>query len=158
MKELIMKILDIFLHRKKLKKGNASWYQLFKFIAVGVSNNIVFYITYILLIMIKINYLFANIIAFFVSTINAFYWSNKYVFRSATRKKGKIFLAFIKMILCYSITGVILNNILLVLWIEFMGVHEMIAPLINLILTVPINFLLNKFWVFGDRGEAVDEA
>ena len=37
---------------------------------------------------------------------------------------------------------------LLWFWIDACGVSEYVAPIINLLVTVPLNFLLNKFWAF----------
>ncbi|MEG2931919.1 MAG: GtrA family protein [Ruthenibacterium sp.] len=31
---------------------------------------------------------------------------------------------------------------------QYWGVSEWIAPVINLVITIPLNFILNKFWTF----------
>ena len=54
-------------------------------------------------------------------------------------------------ILSYAGTGLVLNNILLVIWIEGLKMHEMLGPIINLFITIPLNFLLNKFWAFRGK-------
>jgi len=37
---------------------------------------------------------------------------------------------------------------LLYLWVDIVGISNIIAPLINIIMIIPLNFLLNKLWVF----------
>ena len=59
--------------------------------------------------------------------------------------------ALIKSFVAYSFTGVFLNSILSFLWVELMGMSKVIAPIINLVINVPINFVMNKFWAFRRR-------
>ena len=88
----------------------------------------------------------ANIIGFTVSVFNSYYWNNKYVFKD---EGGRVWWkTFIKTYISYAGTGIILSNILLYLWIDVLGISKVVAPLINLIITVPINFVVNKFWAY----------
>ena len=50
---------------------------------------------------------------------------------------------FLKTYISYAGTGIVLSNILLAIWIEVFGISKVIAPLINLMVTIPINFLIN---------------
>ena len=67
-----------------------------------------------------------------------------------TLKQGvrNILKALLKTYISYGVTGIVLNNILSFLWIDVLGISKLIAPMINLIFSVPINFLLNKYWAF----------
>lgn len=47
------------------------------------------------------------------------------------------------------VLSIFLNSALSVLWVQAVGVPKIIAPIINLVINVPVNFLLNKFWAFG---------
>ncbi len=125
--------------------------QFIKFGIVGLSNNVIYYLVYILLIRFSINYLIANSIAFLISVINAYYWNSKYVFNNKKENQQKGFKVFGKMLISYGFTGFILNNILLVIWVSLLSVPKEIAPIINLIITVPINFILNKFWTYRKK-------
>ena len=42
-------------------------------------------------------------------------------------------------------------NILSVVLVGFFGVSKLIAPILNLLISVPVNFLLNKFWAFRTK-------
>lgn len=56
--------------------------------------------------------------------------------------------ALIKTYISYSLTGLFLNSILLILWVKICGMSEFVAPILNLLISVPLNFLINKFWAF----------
>lgn len=50
--------------------------------------------------------------------------------------------------LSYGFTGLILSEILLYVWVDKIGISEYVAPIINMIICLPVNFILNKFWTF----------
>ena len=58
------------------------------------------------------------------------------------------YTALVKSFIAYSFTGIFLNGILSVFWVQVAGVSKIIVPAINLIINVPINFIMNKFWAF----------
>ena len=125
--------------------------QFVKFGIVGISNTLISYIIYVLLVAFGCYYLIASFIGFLISVMNAFYWNNKYVFKTAEGEKRTLWSSFIKTFISYAGTGLVLNNILLVIWIEGLKMHEMLGPIINLFITIPLNFLLNKFWAFRGK-------
>ncbi len=139
---MIYKILRIEL-REEAWNGLV---QFVKFGIVGLMNNVVSYMIYLILISLGMHYTPANIIGFTVSVFNSYYWNNKYVFASNdSRVWWKI---FIKTYISYAGTGIVLSNILLFIWIGVLGISPVVAPLINLVATVPINFIVNKFWAY----------
>lgn len=141
---LIYKVL-----RLKLPKENfLQFIQFVKFGIVGLSNTMISYLVYVFLVSFGINYLAASIAGFIVSVINSFYWNNKYVF--AGTESRVLWKAFVKTFLSYAGTGLVLSNILLYLWVDVVHIHEMAAPIINLFITIPLNFLFNKLWAFKE--------
>jgi len=118
--------------------------QFFKFGIVGLSNTFISLGIYYFLVYFEVNYIIANTIAFIISVLNAYYWNNKYVFERKEKGHAK---SIIKVFMSYGSTF-LLGTVLLFLMVNFMGISEWIAPLINLIVTIPLNFLLNKFWAF----------
>lgn len=52
----------------------------------------------------------------------------------------------LKTYVSYSVTGLFLNSILLVLWVNIFSISEFIAPIINLLVSVPLNYIINKLW------------
>ena len=63
-------------------------------------------------------------------------------------QQRSVWKALLKTYLAYGFTGIILNNILSWLWITKFGISKFIAPVINLIVSVPLNFIINKLWAF----------
>lgn len=117
--------------------------QFIKFGIVGVSNTIISLSVYYLLVFINVHYIIANSIAFIVSVINAYYWNSKYVFKSVEERT--IIKSFTKVIISYGFTFV-LGTVLMVVWVDFLKISNLIAPILNLFVTIPLNFVLNKHW------------
>ena len=119
--------------------------QFMKFGIVGISNTLLSLAIYYLLVLLGVNYILSNVVAFAVSVLNAYYWNRKYVFGQVEgSKKGR---QLAKVYVSYGFTF-LLSTGLLFLMVAVIGVSEFIAPLINLCITIPLNFLLNKFWAF----------
>ena len=125
--------------------------QFIKFGIVGISNTLISYVVYVVLVGVHINYLLASIAGYIVSVLNSYYWNNKYVFKKQEDEQRTWWKTLIKTFVSYAGTGLILSNILLVIWVEWIKVPQIVAPLINLLITVPLNFIINKFWAFKDR-------
>ena len=94
------------------------------------------------------DYLIAQIAAFVISVLWSFYWNSKMVFILEEGKERSVWKALIKTFIAYSFTGLFLNSILWLLWVRVFSISEFIAPLINLVVSVPLNFIINKFWAF----------
>lgn len=142
-----------------MKKKNAIIGQFVRFGIVGISNTIISYIIYIITLVIlnwlkwcpDIDYLIAQATMFILSVAWSFYWNNHFVFIRDGNRRRNVFFALIKSYVLYSFSVLFLNGFLLTLWIEKLEISKYYAPVINLIINVPINFLLNKFWTFRDR-------
>jgi len=127
--------------------------QFIKFGMVGVTNTLLSYgINIAVLYLLKeyglhYDYVIANVVAFLISVLWSFYWNNRLVFE---KREGtnNILRALLKTYIAYGVTGIVLNNILSFVWIDIIGISKLIAPMINLVFSVPINFLLNKYWAF----------
>lgn len=129
-------------------------WQFIKFGFIGITNTIVFWcvatgITCILNDMTEKAYVFGNTAAFIVSVMWSFFWNMKYVFKCRDNKPN-YFVLMLKFYGGYAFTGIILNNILSWIWIERLCWSYMIAPLLNSIIGLPINFAISKFWVFSN--------
>lgn len=132
--------------------------QFIKFCIIGVSNTIISYLLYVCGLWIlnsfgnfQYSYLIATLFAFLLSVLWSFYWNNRAVFVLAEGQTRSIWRSLAKTYISYSLTGVWLSGVLLIVWVDICGISELIAPLINLVFTVPINFFINKFWAFKAR-------
>lgn len=124
--------------------------QFFKFGIVGVSNTLVSLIVYYIFIYFGAHYIIANTAGFILGTINAYFWNNKYVFKKQLREKRSHAKTGMKVFVAYGITYV-LSTILLILWVDILGISQAIAPIINVCVTTPLNFGMNKLWAFNER-------
>ncbi len=127
--------------------------QFIKFGIVGVSNTLVDLGVYYIFVLIDPSlYLPGKTAGFLISVLNAFYWNNRYVFKTRGKKDGNsVLLPTLKRLgrtyLTYGSTF-LLTMLLLWLEVEHWGISELVAPLINMFITIPLNFLMNKFWAF----------
>lgn len=163
--DLIQKIWDILngimrwfvydLFRLKISEENWNKFlQFVKFGIVGVSNTLISYIIYVVSLMFfernglipDFDYIVAQVIAFFISVLWSFYWNRKFVFEVENGVSWP--KALLKTYISYAFTGIFLSNVLLILWVQILHISKLIAPIINLLVSVPLNFILNKFWAF----------
>lgn len=149
----ILKMLKMF-HVKIDDKITANVTQFIKFIIVGFSNTVVGYGVNIVVILLLQpydvfwDYYAGNIVSFILAVLWSFYWNNRYVFNLKNGEKRNLASSLLKAYLSYAFTGLILSNILSYLWVEVLDISKMISPLINMVIGIPINFILNKLWTF----------
>jgi len=136
------------MERITFKKYYHIFFQFLKFGIVGLSNTVISYIIYSILVYVKLHYLFASIISFFISVLNSFFWNSKYVFKKNDDQKRNVIYSLIKTYISYGFTGLLLQNLLLFVFIDILQISKYIAPLFGLLITVPLNFILNRLWVF----------
>lgn len=130
--------------------------QFIKFGIVGISNTVISYVIYVVALFLfrivgaseNMDYLIAQIIAFILSVLWSFYWNNKYVFDNTNVAKRNTCKALLKTYISYAFTGLFLNSILSIVWVQVLGISKLLAPIINLLISVPLNFIMNKFWAF----------
>lgn len=137
--ELFLKIFGKKLTDEEWKNA----VQFIKFCLVGLSNTAISFGIYYIFLFINVRlYIIGNAVGFIVSVLNAYFWNSRFVFKKRD-EKGK---TVIKTYIAYS-TNLIVGTVLLYLMVDIMGISEYIAPFINLVITVPMNYLLNKKWV-----------
>lgn len=128
--------------------------QFIKFGMVGVANNVIFLAVYYLIVLWQSDlYLLGNVVGFLVSTLNAYLLNSRFVF-GQERGNGKPKQALVKTYVTYTISLGISTGLLYLL-VDLWGLSEKIAPLISLMVTVPLNFVLNKLWVYRVRSNQI---
>ncbi len=153
--------------------------QFLKFCMVGVSNVVVCEGIYVVLLFLGVHYLAANIIGNLISILNAYFWSNRFVFKAEEGERRVWWKVLAKTYASYGFSMALAAG-LLVFWIEIVRLSrymepvlkmltsagilpwmenvglsvdadrlaELLAEAINLVITIPINFLVNKFWTY----------
>ena len=126
--------------------------QFVKFGIVGVSNTLLSYLINIITLLclaslnVSWDYFVANIVAFVLSVFWSFCWNYSFVFEK--RKESNVWLMLLKTYMSYGITGLLLANILSYILVGVIDISKYIAPMVVLIVSVPMNFILNKLWSF----------
>lgn len=138
------------MNSEKIKKYKKLLIQFVKFGIVGVSNSVVMLTVYYLVLWINSDmYLLGNFLGYMLGILNAYFWNSRFVFKNPSEKKSdkKVLL---RVYISYGIT-LLIQTVLLYLMVNVLLVNDKIAPLINIVITTPINFVLNKLWAFKER-------
>ncbi len=125
--------------------------QFLKFAVVGVSNTLIAYGVYALCIFLGLPYLIANAIGFFISVLNAYYWSDRFVFKKGEGETRQPLQTLLKTYLAYGSTGLVLASFLLYIFVDKWHISAYLAQILTLAVTVPLNFIINKFWSFKTK-------
>ena len=123
--------------------------QFIKFGLVGVSNTLVAWACYYFFLWIDEDlYMVGSVVGTIVSIANAFFWNDRFVFKgnandwtSKLKRLGKTYVS-------YGGTS-LLGFLLLLIEVNLLGISKSLVPIINLFITIPLNYLVNKFWTFG---------
>lgn len=144
--KIVRKIISVLLslfNKEWTDKQWQSFFQFVKFCLVGVSNTAISLGIYYIFLMINPDlYIIGNAVGFVVSVLNSYFWNSRFVFDKKD-EKGK---TIVKTFAAYG-TNLLLGTILLYLFVDILHVSEYLAPLLNLVITVPLNYVLNKKWV-----------
>ena len=161
---------------KRLEAGRGkNVVQFIKFSLVGVSNTLISYAIemvcyYVLLRNVQftsvvsfltrlgisaapdsVRVVVVTALSFFISTANSYYWNSRYVFSTEGEKgSGRSFGAYLRTVLSYAVTGLVLSPAIKV-YLNGQGVPYWASAMLSLLITVPLNFVLNKFWAFARK-------
>ena len=126
-------------------------WQFFKFGLVGVSNTAVSLgVYYLILWMNPELYMLGSVLGTILSIFNAFIWNDLFVFTGNPKDLKSVMKRLGKTYVSYGGTSA-LSTALLWVEVELLFVSELYAPIINLIITIPLNYLINKFWTFKSK-------
>ena len=142
---MILLVMLKKLFRVILSKDNV---QFIKFALVGVTSTIVSLLIYSFCVYLQVQYFIANFLAFVLSVLNSFFWNNKFVFKKNDGAYRNLFYTLLKSYVSYSITGIFFQSLLLFLFIDKLGISKYIAQILCILINLPVNFLLNKYWSY----------
>lgn len=126
---------------------------------VGIMNTLLsLFVTYIVMFLLK--YIFdiytmwslnvCTTFGYVAGVCNSYYWNNKYVFTNKKENNGK--RIFVKVFICYGITYLI-SILFMDILVNYLFVPSLVAPILRLVVTIPLNFIANKLWAFKDYGD-----
>lgn len=137
---------------KKAKEALLLVKQFIQFGIVGLSNTLISLVVYYLFIIINEHwYLAGNAVGFMVSTVNAYYWNSRKVFKTAGggREPTRIRI-LVKTFAAYGLS-LALSTVLSFILVDKARISVYVAPCFVLMITVPLNFCMNKYWVYSKR-------
>lgn len=141
------------LHQITEKLQGTALLQFIKFGMVGALNTVLSY-----LISNAGYYLFhlheqiCNLIAFFITVLVSYLLNSRFVFSRKEQDAQPWYKALAKVYVSYGLTELVLAGMLLFVQERILGIPHFIATFINLCMTVPLNFFLNKFWAYRKGG------
>ncbi|MCP9368310.1 polysaccharide synthesis protein GtrA [Lentilactobacillus kefiri] len=116
--------------------------QLFKFGITGFINTVLTYVIYMLLLH-ATNATIAMAIGYGITSLLGLTMSNRWVFQTGNSVKSVVWKYYATYLFTWLIS---------VLFAHFASgfpiIDSRLIPIISLLITVPTNFLLSKFWVF----------
>lgn len=117
-----------------------------------------------------------NIAGFVISVLNAYFWQSRFVFKESEDGEHRVWWqVLLKTYASYAFTGLFLTEVLLLVWINVINLGQYlgspaewlrtafgldmspkdlavsIVPFLNMAVTIPINFLINKFWAYRQK-------
>lgn len=126
--------------------------QFVKFGIVGAVNTVLSYLitngSYYLL---HLHEQISNLLAFLITVLISFLLNSRFVFQQQEGEKQPWYKALAKVYASYALTELVLMGFLLFIQERLIGIPHYIATLVNLCVTVPLNFVLNKFWAYKKR-------
>lgn len=152
----VLKVLYGIVGKELTDEAFEGWLQFIKFGLVGVLNTVFNYIIteggYFMLKGVIGNDALAlqisQTVGFIITVFISFLINNALVFKKEEGKTRNPWKTLLKTYIAYSVTGVFLNNVLIYVEMNMLHMSPLIAPIINLIVDVPINFFLNKLWAY----------
>lgn len=94
-----------------------------------------------------------NLINFIITVLVSYLLNSRFVFRPEESKAQPWYKALAKVYASYGLTELVLAGLLLFVQERLLGIPHYIATFLNLCVTIPLNFLLNKFWAYANRGK-----
>jgi putative flippase GtrA len=119
--------------------------QFINFSMVGVINLVLSYIIYAFLIYASVHYQIANQASFWLSVLNGYLLNKYWVFNKQNVKKSNS--QSVRYFVVY-LFNYFLGIFLMYLYVDILSLNKYIIPFISMPVTIPLNYCLNKFWVF----------
>ena len=124
-----------------------NWEQLVKFCFVGASGYAVNLAVYaVLLDVAGLHYISAAVGSFLVAVTNNYMWNRLWTFRA---QRGAVVHQGLRFFIVSTVA--LLANLVVLHTLVTVGLGEVIAQAIAIVLVTPVNFVGNKLWSFGPR-------
>jgi dolichol-phosphate mannosyltransferase len=124
-----------------------NWEQLFKFCFVGATGYVVNLAVYTMLLDVaELHYISAAVGSFLVAVTNNYTWNRLWTFRA---QRGAVVHQGMRFLIVSTVA--LLANLAVLHTLVTLGLGEVVAQAIAIVLVTPVNFVGNKLWSFGPR-------
>jgi dolichol-phosphate mannosyltransferase len=124
-----------------------NWEQLVKFCLVGASGYAVnLWVFSFLVLVVGVHYIPAAVCSFLVAVTNNYTWNRLWTFRD---QRGGVAYQGVRFLVVSTIA--LGANLLVLHALVRIGLSEVMAQAIAIVLVTPVNFVGNKLWSFGPR-------
>jgi len=134
--------------KNNIKELFTKYREIINYLIIGVSTTTINYISFVLLTKLyNIDIHTSNIIAWVISVIFAYFTNKLFVFESKSFKfnvLGKEILSFGAA----RILSLLLEELILFIFVDKLGMEKLIIKLIANIIVVIVNYILSKFIIF----------
>ena len=114
---------------------------------------------------------------FILSVLFAYVMQSRFVFKEQENAEHRVWWkVLLKTYASYAFTGLFLTEVLLLLWMNVIDISRFLGPLstwvsakglsmtakdlavslapfLNMVFTIPINFCINKFWAYRQKSD-----
>jgi putative flippase GtrA len=123
--------------------------QFVKFGVVGVSNTLIFFLVYTLLLKVfGVWYVAASGIGFAVGAVNGFLWNRAWTFKGHVGDALTPVRWFV-----VQTSGLLVNLGLVYLFVDGLGLGELEGQAVTIVIVTVLTFLANRAWTFKGHAE-----
>ena len=128
-------------------RRRANWEQLVKFCVVGATGYVVNLAVYTALLRgADIHYVLAALCSFLVAVTNNYWWNRHWTFRG---QRGHVVFQGLRFLVVS--TSALVANLVVLHTLVTLGLGEVVAQALAIMLVTPVNFVGNKLWSFRHR-------
>lgn len=125
------------------------WISFIKFALVGVLNTLIDFVVYALLTTIGVNYILAQWISYSAGILNSYVMNRKWTFERKEKSSKREVISFVIV----NLITLSLTSFLLTVLYNKWGVALLLSKLLITIVSVGINFIGTKLFVFTTKNE-----
>jgi putative flippase GtrA len=125
------------------------WISFIKFALVGVVNTLIDFVVYALLTTIGVNYILAQWISYSAGILNSYVMNRKWTFERKEKSSKREVISFVIV----NLITLSLTSFLLTVLYNKWGVALLLSKLLITIVSVGINFIGTKLFVFTTKKE-----
>lgn len=156
MRDLPGKFIKIKALNYKVLLSKQGLVQFIKFNFVGLMNTIIDFVVFSLLLLLGIGSVGAQIISYIAGSINSYVMNRNITFASNSheRESKKVELRRFIRFGMLNLTMLVISLLSLLLLVNIVGLHPLIAKLMVTGMTVTVSFYVSRKWVFRENGFA----